>query len=357
MCCGFESHLRHSVILVRIAFIIHRPTTPSARFRVLQFLPYLKSEGIDADVLRLSQNPITRFLQIRSFRQYDVVVLQKKLFNAFWFWLMRRNARTLFYEFDDCVYLTKIGDKYSLDKRRWRMFRRQIECCAAVITTNNHLAKEAMKFAKNNWRVKIIPNCVDVSKYPQKIHSAGGTLTIGWTGSYSTVSSLLAVRPQLAELSGMFNDKIRFKIISDRHIDLGLSRVEYVIFNPDREIEDLMSFDISICAYVDDPWSMGKAPVKILTSMACGIPVVAIDSTCARVYIRHYLNGMLAKEPADFIAHLSLLIESPDLRRRLGGNARDTVNSMFNITKVAKGYKSILESLKTSNENYLVKTG
>jgi glycosyltransferase involved in cell wall biosynthesis len=73
--------------------------------------------------------------------------------------------------------------------------------------------------------------------------------------------------------------------------------------------------------------SQGCAPLKILESMADGVAVVASDLPAVRELVTDGHDGRLvpADRPADLARALRILIEYPELRARLGANARRTV--------------------------------
>ena len=73
--------------------------------------------------------------------------------------------------------------------------------------------------------------------------------------------------------------------------------------------------------------SQGCAPLKILESMADGVAVVASNMPAVREIITDGHDGKLvaADRPAELARALRILIEYPELRARLGGNARRTI--------------------------------
>jgi glycosyltransferase involved in cell wall biosynthesis len=75
--------------------------------------------------------------------------------------------------------------------------------------------------------------------------------------------------------------------------------------------------------------SQGCAPLKILESMADGVAVVASDLPAVRELITDGHDGRLvpADRPADLARALRILLEYPELRERLGTNARTTVEN------------------------------
>lgn len=66
---------------------------------------------------------------------------------------------------------------------------------------------------------------------------------------------------------------------------------------------------------------------SVQEAMACEKPVVAFDSGGTGKLIKHMKNGLLAKsgDRDDFAEKLRLLYEKPELREKLGKNARETI--------------------------------
>ncbi len=75
----------------------------------------------------------------------------------------------------------------------------------------------------------------------------------------------------------------------------------------------------------------GCAPLKILESMAAGVPVVASDLPAVRELITDGVDGRLVApdRPADLARALRLLIDYPDERARLGQAARRRIEQDF----------------------------
>lgn len=163
-------------------------------------------------------------------------------------------------------------------------------------------------------------------------------------GTASTANYLLPLRERFEHLCQLYPN-ITFKIISDKPISLGSVKLEYKQFSEEREVEDVHSFDIAIAPYPEDAWTMGKFPVKILSYMASGLPVVSSDVTCVRRIIRDRKNGLLAADPEDWERKIALLIEAPGLKQKLGEEARKSIESLYSLEKIAKGYVSVFKSL------------
>jgi glycosyltransferase involved in cell wall biosynthesis len=75
----------------------------------------------------------------------------------------------------------------------------------------------------------------------------------------------------------------------------------------------------------DDEWAKGKCGLKGLQYMALEIPTIMSPVGVNIEIIEDGVNGFLAESTAEWVAKLSLLIESKEKRQQLGKAARETV--------------------------------
>ncbi len=81
--------------------------------------------------------------------------------------------------------------------------------------------------------------------------------------------------------------------------------------------------------------------------MSCAIPTILSPVGVNSEIIQHGENGFLANTDEDWLNYLSLLIENPDLRKKLGENARKTVEEKYSVEVNKHLYlKAIQEVLK-----------
>jgi glycosyltransferase involved in cell wall biosynthesis len=96
--------------------------------------------------------------------------------------------------------------------------------------------------------------------------------------------------------------------------------------------------------------SYGEGLSKALTeAAACGRPIVTTDVAGCREIVRHHENGLLvpprdAKAVADALARL---IESPELRRRMGRRGRQIAVEEFAVERVVAETLAIYRTLLT----------
>jgi glycosyltransferase involved in cell wall biosynthesis len=84
--------------------------------------------------------------------------------------------------------------------------------------------------------------------------------------------------------------------------------------------------------------------VKIVEAMAHGVPVVALRAAAEKSPIRHGVNGMVAQDAEEFAEHAVRLWSDPELCRRLGENARETVANEFSRSRLTDALSSIINS-------------
>ncbi len=89
--------------------------------------------------------------------------------------------------------------------------------------------------------------------------------------------------------------------------------------------------------------NQGCSPLKIFESMACGVPVVASDLPVVREIISHNENGVLvrADRPAELARAIRILLEYPDFRKRLGENAKQTIEEKFTWSRIENELQTI----------------
>jgi glycosyltransferase involved in cell wall biosynthesis len=332
---------------MRILFLISGHRVPSSRFRILQYLPYLRGAGHECAVAasrppkyrgwplvgdRASQWPRRLFrwfdLVLCRAGRYDVVVLERELFDRLdaprWEERFRRAARAMVLDFDDAIFLPHP-----------RKFAAVAAMCEAVIAGNQALAAEA---APHNPRTVVIPTVVDADRYRFRAAGrqgrAGETPVVGWTGMAANLVYLAPIAPALRELARARRYELR--IIAERsaplrRLDLAGVAVRFVPWREASEIEDLQAFDVGLMPLPDEPWARYKCGLKAIQYMACGIATVASGVGVNRQIVRHGENGLLAEGGDAWLARLRALLDDAHLRRRLGDAGRRTVEETYSV--------------------------
>lgn len=113
----------------------------------------------------------------------------------------------------------------------------------------------------------------------------------------------------------------------------------------DNEVATLQSFDIGIMVLPDNEWTRGKGGYKLLQYMAVGIPCVASPVGINKELIRDGENGFLATTEEEWYENLSLLIDNPELRKKMGMRGRDFVVRNYSFEVAAPKLISALKGL------------
>jgi glycosyltransferase involved in cell wall biosynthesis len=334
---------------VRVLFLIAKRDSPSAKWRVLQFLPHFERAGLLCDVEEWPSGLMARMALAKKASGYDLAFLQKRLLPKLLVNRLRKNAKSLVFEFDDVVTLKK-GDDGSIkdSPTRERRFRRTVRCADAVVTTNETLAEYARRAASDPARVHVLPSVIDLSRWdPKDAGSPDGRVTIGWMGTAANLGAMELLKTPLARLSRRY-ETLDVKIVCEKPLPLEGVRLTHKPFVPGEEADDVRSFDIAVAPLVEDPWTRGKVSMKILAYFAAGLPVVASDVAANRLYIREGENGHLAGTLGRWEERLAKLIDDPAARRALGAKARESVEREYSIASAVPKYLALFESLATS---------
>jgi len=347
----------------------HRPNrNASQRFRMEQFFPYLKQAGFHWDYswfideeddrifysagngwgkLKIYLKAIrVRLKDVWRANRYDIIFIQREAFMTgsvfFERKLSRSKAKVIFY-FDDAIWLEDVS---AANKRLSWLKRPEktadiIKASDTVIAGNSFLAAYAGRF---NTNVHIIPTVIDTSVYlpSSKNQSVDSQVCIGWIGSSTTVKYFEIILPVLKKLEEKFGERIRFRLIGDKNFQVNELPIEYITWHFENEVHDLQKIDIGVMPLSNDDWSRGKCGFKALQYMALEIPPVISPVGMNTEIIQHGENGFLAGTEEEWFRYLSQLIESPELRKKIGVHARQTVIEKYSVQAQLPALISIL---------------
>jgi glycosyltransferase involved in cell wall biosynthesis len=316
---------------VRVLILSHPVDTPSVKYRVLQFLPLFRKDGIEVERVDIPSGLMSRWQLFRRAGEFDVVLHQKRLLPAWQFRALRKRAKALVYDFDDPMVYSREGDRVTLSETRVRRFREALAVADAVVV--NHAGTEALAREHGGRNIHVIPTSVNLSRWKMKESWTSERFTLGWVGSPANLPNLRAIAPALRGH--------RLKLVSDEPLDLPGVEVEFVKWDFETEPEHVRSFDVALAPLPDDLWSRAKMPFKILYYFAAGVPVVASRLGAVETVIRDGENGLLAGDWREKVDAL----RDEALRERLGRAGRKTVEEGFTVEAAYAKLRGLLESL------------
>lgn len=342
---------------MRVLFLTNTPPNgPSARYRVYQYIPYLKRNNIKTSchsaltpflyskfspakgmlhkVVYFILSALSRIIALFRVPFYDVIFIQKLVLpHVYPFpevslcklgkWLGKR----VIFDFDDAIFtVSKVRTKTFTEKFAYpQRVQKIIGLCDSVVVGNDYLGQFAQKY---NKYVYMIPTSIDTTEYPIPSFNEQkpDPVIIGWIGTPSTLPYLNLIKPALQELA--LKREIILRIIGGRNYDCPGVKVEYLPWSLDNEVELLRSFDIGVMPLTDDLWSRGKCGLKLLQYMAAGVPAVASPVGVNNELIEDGVNGYLAENTEDWAAKIYFFPADHQNMIRL---ARKTVEDKYSI--------------------------
>lgn len=241
-----------------------------------------------------------------------------------WQYLCRKGRSRMVLELDD--------DLWTIDPANARAYRaftpelldnleRNIETSDAVTVTTDHLADVVSKWNSN---VTVVPNRIPgwLLEHQRPVNEH---LTIGWGGSASHVIDWDEPAPQVGRflkrnpqvrahlMGGMFPSMRSWPTSQIRTTKWVASVADYY---------RTLDFDIGLAPLKPHVFNRSKSNLRLVEMAALGIPVVASDYGPYADPSLHGKRGFLVKSDHEWGSHLHRLVSDPDLRDRMGRNAR-----------------------------------
>ncbi|UTW60667.1 glycosyltransferase family 4 protein [bacterium SCSIO 12741] len=342
--------------------------SPSQRFRFEQYLDTLYEHEIEVDYFtffnrqnfefgiekRLNFSLIKavvlgtwkRFVLLFRLKGYDSVFIHREsapVGPAWWEWMARKirgKKLRIIYDFDDALFMRIEGKRFSrLLVRPKTYFSQVVKLSDRIVAGNEYLAKSTGHQDKT-W---IIPTSIDTKNLHNrpKVHEDKEEITIGWTGSHTTLRYLKAVVPSLEQLEKE-GVKFRFLLICNAAPDFEIPNLEYRNWNLKSEIDDLIEMDIGLMPLENSSWSQGKCGLKILQYLSLGIPCVASDVGVNSAMITPGRDGFLVPENGDWKEPIKTLYQSSAKRQEMGGYGRKRIENYFSTTALEEKYLDLL---------------
>lgn len=354
----------------KILFLtVHRPDrSPSQRFRFEQYISFLEQNGFEcthfflldekSDKLFYSKGKIFGKLGIviSSFfklwrlssraNDYDFIFIQRESFmlgTSFFEKRFSKSKAKLIFDFDDSIWLLDVSNanKAFAWLKNPNKAAEIISMSDAVVGGNPYLCNYAKQFNKN---VKLIPTTIDTIEYTNK-GNKNTSICIGWSGSLTTLKHFDHAVPFLKKLKEKYGDKISIKAIGDKNYKNEALNVISLPWRKENEVEELSTFDIGIMPLPDDKWASGKCGLKGLQYMALEIPTIMSPVGVNSEIIQDGVNGFLASTEDEWINKLTQLIESKELRQKVGKAGRKTVEEKYSIESQKTAYLKLFKEL------------
>lgn len=330
-----------------LGLALYGPLAASTRYRLGQYIPGLRQQGIDLRVSSLLGDdylrqrfagdalPVRSVIEagIRRLRDlragdYDVAVLHCELFPLLPGGLEHRllGKKPYLYDFDDAFYLKyRSGRLGALRPMLGDKFDYVMEGAAGITAGNQTLATYA---GRHNRNVMCLPTVVDTARYTPGRCTANDVFCVGWIGSPSTAPYLELLRAPLQRLAA--TSPVRLIVVGGRApVIPGVDVVE-VPWQEETEVAQIRRFDVGVMPLPDTEWARGKCAFKLIQYMACGIPVVG-SRVGANIDVVEPTCGFLASSDAEWLAALQAIRDDRTLAETMGQNARSRIEQSYSL--------------------------
>lgn len=259
----------------------------------------------------------------------------------------------------------KGGGYFNSKKNQERLdcIRRNMERVDLITVTNDILKKQ---FEKINPNVKVLPNCIDMSRWKKPDFKETDEIRLFWSGGISHYEDLYYLKDPLRVimekyknvklvLMGLVDEKGNFRFAGITK-DLPQDRVEihdweHTLAFPFKV--SLLNPTIGLIPLKDTIFNKAKSPLKWIELSALKVPCVTSLQTPYKemVDLSQEDNGIFIAENADvdaWVKGISILIEDKILRSKIGQAAYKTVDENFNIEKKCHLWADAYEEIRNA---------
>lgn len=312
-----------------------------------KYVPYLYRQGhLAKKIIGVITGFLNRFVGLFRYSNADYVFVQREaspvgppIFEWCYAKLLRKK---IIYDFDDAIWLPNVTESNKLAgylKCYWKV-KHICRWSHKVSAGNEFLGKYAKQFNDN---VVYNPTCVDTENRYNKIACQQTKMvTIGWTGSHSTLQFLAEAVPALQRLERMHS--FRFLVICNQKPDFNLRSLQFIPWNKDTEIDDLLQINIGIMPSKNDAWNEGKCGFKIIQYLSLGIPAVASLVGVNKKIIDHGVNGFLCSTEEEWVQAFSRLLEDENKRIAFGEAGKRKIKEQYDVSSNATNFLSLFSN-------------
>jgi len=336
--------------MLRVAAYTGGIDVPSARFRVRAYLPHLAHAGVTVTEFPARSGtypPSSTWRRPFWFgrrlgealagasrsRRYDLVLFQRELLATF-VTAEPFYGRPRVLDVDDAIWLHCRGS-FAL---------RLARDCDAVICGNRYLVDYFSATGRDTY---LLPTGVDTERFVPKAPTVTGRPIIGWSGSSANLRYLEALDDPLSNVLKR-HPRARLRVICDhrpRFNRVSADALEYIPWSQGSEVSTLQDLTLGLMPLKDSEWARGKCAFKMLTYMACGVPVVVSPVGVNAEILRAANVGFGAQAPDEWVGAIEALLGDHDLAARMGQAGRTLVESSYSISALAPQLAAILKQV------------
>jgi glycosyltransferase involved in cell wall biosynthesis len=351
----------------KIYFIVPYPhqEAPSQRFRFEQYFYFLEANDFEVEIYPfINQSTwktlygegkvfkkawgilmsfVRRFALLFKLHKADFIFIHREAAHIgppIFEWIIAKVLRRKYvYDFDDAIWLPNYSEsnaKFHRLKAYWKV-RYCMKWANQITAGNAYLADYARQFNPN---VQIVPTTIDTENH-HNIMTDHQTqeLTIGWTGTHTTMHYLDELVPVLKSLEQKY--AFTFLVISNQSNEYDLKSLKFIKWNKATEIEDLAKINIGVMPLKKDIWSEGKCGFKGLQYMALEIPTIMSPVGVNSTIVQNGINGFLVETKEEWYEVLEKLIEDKSLRTQIGKAGKRRIDEAYSVLANQEKYLNL----------------
>ncbi|MDR1612304.1 MAG: glycosyltransferase family 4 protein [Planctomycetota bacterium] len=358
--------------MTKILALTIRPVEgPDSRYRILEYIPFLKEAGIEVvhhslidsafyqrrqrgkpalfDPFRFAGAVLARAAELARRPAYDAVWVGRELMPygpPLLERLLFRSGVPVVLDIDDALFEPDpAGGFFHRKLRDFRKYAYIAPRSRTVVVGNRRLAAY---FSGRAPRVELIPTCVDHRKYAgiARRPDPSGRVRIGWIGTPANRSHLERIRGAVERLAS--RHRLEFRAVGiNQPLGWAMKRAYGIPWELGKELEYFADFDIGVMPLADTAFTRGKCAFKMVQYMAAGLPVVASPVGANRETLVAGGQGFFAETPDEWETALETLIRDPGLRRGMGASGRERVRERYSLVSQWPRYADILRIRET----------
>lgn len=268
-----------------------------------------------------------------NMKQYDFVLLESgaaPIGPPVLEWIMIKwLKKKVIYDFDGAIWVPQVSDMnriYGFLKNPGKTAT--ITKWAYKVSCGNEFLCNYAKHYNNN--VVYNPTCVDTENHHNILARQDvQRITIGWTGSFSTLPYLQLIEPVLQKLQTVYD--FDFKVICNQRPALNIKNLQYVEWTETNEVTELATCQVGLMPLTKDEWSEGKCGFKLVQYLSLQIPAVASPVGVNKKIIDEGVNGFLCETAEDWYTAIEKLLQDTMLRKQMGIAGRRKIIDQYSL--------------------------
>jgi glycosyltransferase involved in cell wall biosynthesis len=257
-------------------------------------------------------------------------------------WLIKTVLRKkIIYDFDDAIWIPVTGETNKLAKGL-KYFSKTGKICKwsyKVSVGNSYLASYVQR---NKGNAIIIPTVVDTDSVHNQIRDQSeGRLTVGWTGTFSTLLYLDLILPVIRSLQEELD--FDFLVIADKDPMPSLRNYRFIKWTREHEVEDLLQMHFGLMPLYQSELALGKCGFKAIQYMSLGMPAIVSPVGVNGEIVVDGQTGFLCDTPEEWEKRIRQLLSDSGLRANMGRKSREKIVADYSVAATREQFISLFK--------------